>query len=99
MGVLEFGGEEDFALEPLRVDAGAHLRRQNLDDHLAAEPGFLGEEDVAHTPAAELALDAVGVAYYALEAGLEVYGEAPSAGEGDRKATTPPRWGPVGPLF
>src|SRR5690606_40416748 len=58
----------DLALEPVHVHRGRHLGREDLDDHLPADPHLLGEEDVAHPAAAELALDAVLVAEVALEA-------------------------------
>src|ERR1043165_9507024 len=71
-GMLEPGGELDLALEALDADTGGHLRRQHLDDDLAAQAGLLGEEDPAHPAAAQLLLDAVGIAERRLEAGLEV---------------------------
>jgi hypothetical protein len=69
--VLEAGGELDLALEALDVDGRARLGREDLDDDLPAEPGFLGEEDTAH-PAAQFLQDAVGPAEGGLEALLEV---------------------------
>ena len=50
----------------------ADLGREHLDDDLPAEPRLLGEEDAAHPAAAELALDAVGVADHRLQAGREL---------------------------
>jgi hypothetical protein len=72
MGVLEPGGEPDLSLEALDVDAGAHLRRQDLDHYLSRQPGLLGQEDTAHPTAPELPQDAVGIPDGVLEAGLEL---------------------------
>ena len=60
--MLERGRELDLAPEALDVDAGGQLGRQDLDDHLPAERGLLGDEHTAHAAAAELALEAVGIA-------------------------------------
>ena len=45
------------ALEPLGV--GGHLRRQNLERHLALELGVPGEVDLPHPALAELVEDPV----------------------------------------
>ena len=70
--MLQPGRELDLALEPLDVDRGAHLGRQDLDDDLAAEPDLLGEEDAAHAAAAQLLQDAVLVADRGLKPFLEI---------------------------
>ncbi len=62
VGVLQRGGQADLALEPLGADTRGHLGGQHFHHYLPAEPHFLGEEDAAHAAAAELALDAEGVA-------------------------------------
>ena len=59
--MLQRCGELDLAPEALDVTPAASLRRQHLHDDAAAERGLPGEEDVRHSAAAELALDAVGV--------------------------------------
>jgi hypothetical protein len=48
------------------------LGRQDLDDHPAAEHGFLGEVDGRHPAPAELALDGVGAGEGTLERGAEI---------------------------
>ena len=58
--MLELRREQDLALEPLGVDAGAQLRGQHLDDDAAAERVLVREEDARHAAAAELALELVG---------------------------------------
>ena len=65
--MLQPGGELDLPLEALGVDRRAHLRRQHLDDHLAAQLRFLGQEDAAHPTATELAEDAVAGAQRGLQ--------------------------------
>ncbi len=52
VGVLERGGQLDLAPEPLGVDPGRHLRRQNFDDHFPRERLLVREEDAAHPAAA-----------------------------------------------
>ena len=90
--MLQPGGELDLPLEALDVDRGAHLGRQHLDDHLPAQPGFLGEEDAAHPPAAQFLQDAVGITQSSLQPGLETDGgprgrEAETYGETGLKTT------------
>jgi len=65
--VLERRGDVDLAVESLDVDAADQLGGQDLDNDFASEPGIVGHENVAHTAAAELVLERVGVA----EGGLE----------------------------
>ena len=69
--MLQTRGDPDLPLEPLGVDAGAHLRRQDLDDDLTRKPRLLGEEDAAHPTTPELLQDVVGVTYGSLNPGLE----------------------------
>jgi hypothetical protein len=45
--------ELDLALEPIRGDAGAELRRQQLYDDAAAEARFFSEKDTRHAAAAQ----------------------------------------------
>jgi hypothetical protein len=59
VGMLQAGGELNLALEPFHVDRRPHLGRQELDDDLAAEADFLGEEHPTHAAAAQLLQDAV----------------------------------------
>jgi hypothetical protein len=59
MRVLKARRELDLALEPIRRDAGAELRRQELYDDAPAESRFLGEKDARHATAAQLTLDRV----------------------------------------
>jgi hypothetical protein len=62
VGVLERGGELDLAPEPVDVEPGPQVRGQDLEDDLPSERGLLRHEDARHPPAAELTLDAIGVA-------------------------------------
>jgi len=64
-------GGLNFALEPLRIDGRAHFGRQDLDDHLPPQPGFLGQEDTTHPPAAQFLEEAVGVTDCGLQARFE----------------------------
>jgi hypothetical protein len=66
--VLETGGELDLAAEPLGVDPGRELRRQDLYDDAPAELPLFGHEDATHPPAAELSLELVGIAEHGLQA-------------------------------
>ena len=65
--LLQRGDRPDLALEALDADALRELGRQHLDDDLPLEPRLFGDEDAAHAAAAELALEAVGVAEGVLE--------------------------------
>jgi hypothetical protein len=78
--MLQAGRELNLALEPVQVDRGAHLGRQELDDDLAAEADFLGEEHTAHAAATQLLQDAVLVADRALEPFLEIDPPSPVKG-------------------
>ena len=55
------------AREPLGRQSFGQLRRDDLDDDLAAERGLGRDEDARHAAAAELALDGVRVAERLLE--------------------------------
>jgi hypothetical protein len=46
--MAELGGELDFAVEALDVDAPGQLGREHFDDHLAAEGGLLSDKDATH---------------------------------------------------
>jgi hypothetical protein len=81
--MLQAGRELDLALEPLDVHRGTHLGRQELDDDLAAEAGFLGQEHAAHTAAAQLPQDAVLVADRAPKPFLEIDPSSPVRGMGE----------------
>jgi len=70
--VLEGGDEFHLTPEALDVDPGGHLGRQHLDDDLALERSLLREEHAAHSPAAELPVDPVGVAEGGLQASQKV---------------------------
>ena len=61
VGVVQARKEARFALEQRQVLRVARdLVRQDLDRHLAPEPGVGGAEDLTHPPFAELAADLVG---------------------------------------
>ena len=59
--MLQRRGELDLAPKALDVDAGRHLGREHLHDDAPSERRLLGEEDVRHSAATELALDSVCV--------------------------------------
>ena len=62
MRVLQRSRQLDLAAEAILVDPRRHVGRQHLDDDLAVERHFLGQEHTAHPPTAEFLLDGVGVA-------------------------------------
>ncbi len=72
--VLQLGRELDLAVEPLDVDARAHLGRQHLDHHAPAELDLLRQEHAAHAAAAQFLVEAVGAAQGGLEPGLKISG-------------------------
>ena len=72
MRVLQRGGELYFPLEAIDAHPRCHFRRQELDDDLAVEGRLFRQVDPAHPTAAELPLEAVGVAEGRLEAVEEV---------------------------
>jgi hypothetical protein len=58
--VVEGGDGLRLALEALQaVGVGGHLRRKDLQRHLAVELRVLGQEDGSHAALADLALDAI----------------------------------------
>ena len=61
------GDRSDLALEPLGAEPLREVGREHFHDDLALEPLLVGDEDAAHPAAAELALEAVGVAERFLE--------------------------------
>jgi hypothetical protein len=80
--VLQPGGQLDLAAEPVLVDAGRHLGREDLDDDLAAELDFVRQEDAAHAPATELLLDPVRRAEGRVETGAQIAHRIPTASRG-----------------
>ena len=60
--MLQRRREHDLALEPVDGDGGRELVRQHLDDDRASERIVARNEHRGHAPAAELALEGVGVA-------------------------------------
>jgi len=72
MRMLKPGGELNFAAEAILVDAGRHLRRKDLDDDLAAQGDFVGEEDPTHPATPQLLVEQVLGAEGGLEPGREV---------------------------
>jgi hypothetical protein len=70
--MLQAGGELDLTLEPFHVDRRAHLGREQLEDDLAAEADFLGEEHPAHAAATQLLQDAVLVTHRRLKPLFEI---------------------------
>ena len=66
------GDRPDLALEPFGAQPLRQIRREHLHDDLALESQLLGDEDAAHAAAAELALQAVGVAEGFLELGPQL---------------------------
>ena len=61
IGVRQAGGHLDLSPEPVAVDPGGEIGRQDLDHHLTTERVFLGHEDTAHAATRELSLDRIGV--------------------------------------
>jgi len=65
--VLQLGRELNLTPEAIHVHPRPHLGREEFDHHLPAEVHLLGEIDVRHPTATQLALDAIRVAYGGLE--------------------------------
>ena len=65
--MLQLRRELDFPAEPIGTHARRQLLRPHLDHHPPPQCDFLGQIDVAHAAAAELALDAVGGAQSSLQ--------------------------------
>ena len=72
MGVLEAGGELDLAVEPIGIDPGSELGRQDLDHDAPAELTLFGDEDATHPRTPELSLEVVDVAERGLQALAEI---------------------------
>ena len=67
MRVLQLGRELDLAAEPVDAHARRELGQQHLDDDVPAQRRLDRQEDPRHPAAAELALEAVGLAQRLLE--------------------------------
>jgi hypothetical protein len=65
--VLQPRGGRDLALEPFARHASREVGREDLEDDLPVEGRLGGEEDPRHPAAAELPLDAIGLAQRLLE--------------------------------
>ena len=65
--MLQLGRELDLAAEPVDADARRQLGQQHLDHDVPAQRGLDRQEDPRHPAAAELALEAVGLAQRLLE--------------------------------
>lgn len=61
IGMLESSREVDLALESLHRYAADHLGRQDLQDDLAVQRRFGGQDYARHSATAEFALDSVRV--------------------------------------
>ena len=86
--MLQPGRELDLAPEAVGTDAGAQLRRQQLDDHPAPQRRLGGDEHPAHSTAPEFALDPVGGS----EGGLERVEKIAHAGRvTEQVVSKPPR--------
>src|SRR5262249_34931538 len=64
--VLEACGELHLAAEPIGIDPGSELGRQDLDHDAPAELALFGDEDATHPRTPELSLEVVGVTEHAL---------------------------------
>src|SRR6266581_4090024 len=71
--LLQPGGQPNLAREAIGRHAGRELRRENLDDDLAAERRFSGYEYARHAATAELALESVSSAERRLQLIAEVH--------------------------
>jgi hypothetical protein len=65
--LLQRRRELDLALEALGADALEEIGGEHLDDHLATEADFVGDEDTTHTAATELALEGISRAERCLQ--------------------------------
>jgi hypothetical protein len=70
--MAELGGELDLSAEPVHAHARGQLGEEHLHHDLAAERGLEGQEDPAHSPAPQLALEPVGLAQGLLQLVPEV---------------------------
>jgi hypothetical protein len=60
--MLQPGGDLDFALESVDVDARRQLWRQYLDDDLSAERRLVGYENPRHAATTQLAFNRIRAA-------------------------------------
>ena len=65
--MLESGGELDLAQESVGAQARGELGMERLQRHRTVVPEIVSQEDGRHTPATELALDAVAVSQGSLK--------------------------------
>ena len=87
MGMLELGGEEDLAAEPVHADAGGELGGEHLDHDPPPERGLERDEDAGHPAAAEFVLELIGLA----ERGLKLFTQIERHGPSQQNST------PTGP--
>jgi len=73
--LLERGRHLDLALEPVRGNTDGELWRQDLHDHLAAQPRLLGCKHPRHSAASELALEGVGRAKCRLQLRAQIHAD------------------------
>src|SRR5436190_17866651 len=71
--MLQLRRDGDLALEARRARALGQVLPQDLDDDLAPERAFLGNVNVRHGAARELAVDGIGGAERVLEASANVH--------------------------
>src|SRR5689334_600192 len=69
--MLESRRHLDLATEAVDVEPGTELRRQDLDDDIAAERDFTHDEDARHS-AAEILGDLIAIAERALETSSQI---------------------------
>ncbi len=79
VGVLELGGVVDLGPEPLHVEPGHEVRREQFYHDLPTQGGVLGHEDPGHSAPPELPADAVPLTQGLLEVGFEIYGHGEGA--------------------
>ena len=65
--VLQRSGELDFPNEPIPVDTGRQVRRQDFEYHTAPQGCVRCGKDATHPPAAQFLVEAVGRAHGGLE--------------------------------
>jgi hypothetical protein len=62
VGLLQRGDCPNLALEPLGTQPFGEFRREHFHDNLPLEPQLFGDEHPTHAAAAQLALEAIGIA-------------------------------------
>jgi hypothetical protein len=87
--VLQRGGDEDLAPEPVHRHAGGELRPEHLDHHPPAELPLVGHPHARHAAAPELALEDEGFAEMVLDPFLERRHGRPVHGVGSTGRRTP----------